>query len=555
MAAMASPYRSAPTTAKAVGPRDSGIVGEIVGQFADKLAFYRELVQNAIDADTEAIEVEIRYEGAAQALRVSVTDYGCGMSQEVIENQLLVLFRSTKEGDDKRIGKFGIGFVSVLALSPSLVKVVSCCEGTRHTLHLYPDLSYELFESGRCTVNSTKVELEIPMPPDNVEDFVKASVVALRRWCRHATPHISFLAFGADGKQLQSERIDSELALPGALASVEIQSTDGRRSAFVGITRTPYCAFFNHGLLLYETQAPLLGGVSFVIQDANLGHTLSRDNVRQDKHYENALSVLEDAVKKLNPQVTSALYSYLDQGDFVNYRDLLIAAEASLDSDTEDWPVHLCHALKSGERLTMREFFKGEQFVAVIRSPVTAALSEAGVAVADLTALSGDERSNSWFLNTCGKLRYPNEELTLVVPVECSTADLLLLDRVLVLCELVTREPSEILFAELEGVDNTRLTIAGNLDQSSYDTGAKGTWLLDAKDASRDPFRLLARPALVLNVKRAEVAAARRLAASDSLAAADILVRAILIDHEKMNVEVSEKLARVAMQEILGSVQ
>ena len=89
---MGSPYRSTPETQSVQRPRDSGIVGEIIDQFADHLAFYRELIQNAIDATTEAIDVDIRYDQALQALSVAVTDRGEGMSREVIEERLLVLF-------------------------------------------------------------------------------------------------------------------------------------------------------------------------------------------------------------------------------------------------------------------------------------------------------------------------------------------------------------------------------------------------------------------------------------------------------------------------------
>ena len=55
-------------------------------------------------------------------MRVAVRDRGEGMTRDIIENQLLVLFRSTKEKDDTKIGKFGIGFASVLAPDPEVVE-------------------------------------------------------------------------------------------------------------------------------------------------------------------------------------------------------------------------------------------------------------------------------------------------------------------------------------------------------------------------------------------------------------------------------------------------
>jgi molecular chaperone HtpG len=57
-----APYRTVSQDEHAEAPRDAGIVGDIIAQFADPLAFYRELVQNAIDADSPTIEVELVYD-------------------------------------------------------------------------------------------------------------------------------------------------------------------------------------------------------------------------------------------------------------------------------------------------------------------------------------------------------------------------------------------------------------------------------------------------------------------------------------------------------------
>src|SRR4029079_304220 len=93
-------------------------VTQMVRQFADALAFYRELVQNSIDAGATSIEVRISLQSddAGQpTLRIVVSDDGCGMDRAAIETCLLVLFRSSKDGDATKIGKFGVGFFSVFA--------------------------------------------------------------------------------------------------------------------------------------------------------------------------------------------------------------------------------------------------------------------------------------------------------------------------------------------------------------------------------------------------------------------------------------------------------
>lgn len=114
------PYRTLAVDDVPEAPRDPGIVGDVIRQFADPKAFFRELVQNAIDAGSPSVEVRIEHDPSAQKLRVAV-DRGEGMSRDTLENQLLVLFRSTKETDPTKIGKFGIGFASVLAPEPKVV--------------------------------------------------------------------------------------------------------------------------------------------------------------------------------------------------------------------------------------------------------------------------------------------------------------------------------------------------------------------------------------------------------------------------------------------------
>ena len=55
-------YRTVVGDDDASAPRDQGIVGDVIAQFADPLAFYRELVQNAIDAGSPSVEIRIGYD-------------------------------------------------------------------------------------------------------------------------------------------------------------------------------------------------------------------------------------------------------------------------------------------------------------------------------------------------------------------------------------------------------------------------------------------------------------------------------------------------------------
>ena len=94
----------------------AGVVENLVTQFSNALDCFRELVQNAIDSGSARVEVWADYqagEGHVGAMVFHVDDYGEGMDEQVIDLQLTRLFSSTKEDDLTKIGKFGIGFVSV----------------------------------------------------------------------------------------------------------------------------------------------------------------------------------------------------------------------------------------------------------------------------------------------------------------------------------------------------------------------------------------------------------------------------------------------------------
>ncbi|MBK7776512.1 MAG: ATP-binding protein [Sandaracinaceae bacterium] len=268
------PYRQRDVDERPPEEEQAGIVGDLVRQFADPYAFFRELVQNAIDAGSTDIRVDIARD-AEGALLFSVSDAGEGMDRDILENKLLVLFRSGKEGVEGKIGKFGIGFVSVLAIKPSVVKVQSTRAGKGHTLHLYADHSYELFEHPPAA-SGTTVTLVVPIPKQKadarIKEHVQRSRVSLQRWCEHAQIPIRLRvdesAFGDGGV----ERIDRELQLDGVLCSVRVASSDGHTIVLAGLrgSEGQRAAFYNRGLLLTETEEPLgFPGLVLKVQDSS----------------------------------------------------------------------------------------------------------------------------------------------------------------------------------------------------------------------------------------------------------------------------------------------
>ncbi len=177
----------------------SKLVAELVHQFADPLAFYRELIQNSLDAGSTRIEVVLRYQpGNPGVATAAVSDWGEGMTRQTIERYLLTKFRSSKEGDLTKIGKYGVGFMSVLAPAPQLVVVDTGRDGEDWRLLLEPDFSYELRRAPE-PLEGTRVTLHKEMSPPDYRAWVDGSRAAVRRWCKHAEADISFSAGGSDG--------------------------------------------------------------------------------------------------------------------------------------------------------------------------------------------------------------------------------------------------------------------------------------------------------------------------------------------------------------------
>jgi hypothetical protein len=524
---MADPYRSAPRPS-AAGPRELGIAGEVIGQFADPLAFYRELIQNAIDAGSSAIEIGIAYDESAQAARVTVRDEGEGMTRAIIEDQLLVLFRSTKERDATKIGKFGIGFASVMAAAPRVVVVQTSRAGARLTLHLYPDLSYQLFDSGPATRTGTTVELELPLPAAELPDLARRSREAIVRWCRHATVPITLTARGAGGAPLVEARIDRPLGLEAAL--LEARAGDGAGlTVVVGLLpeAAPYAGFFNHGLMLHESDEPLLGRLAVKVQDARLGHTLSRDNVRRDQAFARAVAFARGVAERELPGVAAAALRERTGDAYRSLVEALLLAPVRLGD--AGWAFPLFEP-RGDRRVVEAAALPPRVWGASRRSPVTEALEGAGVPVLDL----GTGWLAARVAEACRRQVVDvARELTLVSPVTPTAADQALLAALDELLAAADRRPAELVLAAFDGA------LAG---EPAIAAPRAAPWLVALEPARKNPLRRWRRPPLALGVHHPLVAAARRRAATEPAAAGGLLARALLLRYGRLDVASSERL-------------
>lgn len=537
---------------------DEGIVGELVQQFADPYAFYRELVQNAIDAGTAAVRVLIRPR-AGGGVRVSVRDEGEGMDPEILEDRLLVLFRSGKEGRTDAIGKFGVGFVSVLALEPERVTVsTQRAEGPRYTLHLFADHRYELFESARRGAGSgTTVSLDLPaMDPD---ELVERSLASLRAWCRHAAVPIHLRVAplddddeeeedgDGDGDGVRDYRIDEPLALPACLAQIDV--TLGTTRIVLGIPSeiSSYAGFFNHGLTLHETSTverdllPQLG-LHLKVQDKRLEHTLSRDNVRRDAAFFDVLGRVREAyVTHLLPQVLVAMRQALVQSEHDVYGALFGRAmhpSAPLPIPQRDLPVKLLHPVEGRDVLRVSELRRG-----VTATPkaaaLTRALAERGHHVVDARYGGGLAGGSARYAELLG-LAETHASYTLVEPIEATGSDLALQEALLAALGKALRAPDGVQWVRFSGA-HRGWSAGAKVDDKPWVT----TGTLDA-----NPFRRLRRPGLLLAVST--LRRARELAKSDPALAGALLARKVLLTHGELDEDADLDLTTHALTELLG---
>lgn len=554
-----APYRTVSQDEHAEAPRDAGIVGDIIAQFADPLAFYRELVQNAIDADSPTVEVEVTCDaseppgeqvplGDTRVGIVRVRDRGCGMTRDVLENQLLVLFRSTKEKDNSKIGKFGIGFASVLSPNPNVVVVSTARDGRRLVLHLSRDLTYKIFDGGPATQTGTTIELELAMTAEESKAFALRSHDALVKWCRHATVPIELRIDVPPLQPAYTTRIDRPMGLDDAIVEVRGVSEDRQLQMIVGIARDakPYAGFFNHGLMLYETTERLIGKLAFKVQDARLGHTLSRDNVRRDENFTRALSLVRTLAEDgLPPVIQAALReaATAEPGKWESIADAIVASEIGLS--TAHWTFPLVDETAKGKTIDGASIGRS-MWSSPKSTPLTAALAKLGMPIVRITEYAKP---------TFDKLRDligtqavdVGTAFTHVTPLAIDGNDSLFCDTLLAIFEACHRGPPKVMLAKLEGAASNLIAVAGGPDDAAFTS--ENTYVLEKDVALSTPFSRSRRRPIVLNTQHALVRVART--SADPRMAAAHIARAVLLQHRILDVEKSSAIMTYTLDNIV----
>ncbi|MCK6504192.1 ATP-binding protein [Myxococcota bacterium] len=328
----------------------------LVNQFARPLDFLRELVQNSIDAGSPRVEVWLAWvsdaTGPDGVLEIHVDDWGEGMDEEIIDKQLTRLFSSTKEDDLTKIGKFGIGFTSIFAIRPEAVLLRTGRHGESWELLFHPDRSFDKVRLHE-PVAGTRITLFKRMADAEVDAFVRESRWVLRFWCEHSNTPVLF-----EDRTRRQAPVGTEVADPFAAfqdaapaptaggpeavngpmqveADLSIEHVADGVQVVVGYAPRPRYGFYNGGLTLMSTEnedalgphVHRLRHLSFKVKCDTLEHTLTRDNVLQDTHWEQAMAVLVQASELLQVALVERTGQAVTSGEDLGRWHRYLAAE------------------------------------------------------------------------------------------------------------------------------------------------------------------------------------------------------------------------------------
>ncbi|AKT36946.1 ATP-binding protein [Chondromyces crocatus] len=551
------PYRSSHEERPAP-LQETGLIGDMVRQFADPYAFLRELVQNSLDAGAHRVDVRVG-RVADGVTSTAVLDDGQGMTRETIEGPLLTLFASSKEGVEGKIGKYGVGFISVLAIGPEAVEVETWRDGRAFRLVLRPDTTFELEDAGPREGSGTRVILLQRMDASAFTRHAALVGEALRRWCRHADRPITLSVVEGEGTA-RMERVEVPFAVTAA-AFVTVTEGDlrvvvgpsaGARYLGAARRREPeagaerFAGFYNRGLTLFETSEevlPGLDGLRFKAMDPRFQHTLSRDDVRRDRTFREALRCAREASRgplqrvlaaQLWPAAEAAAAGR-EVGAYMALVEAALTAPTRIDAAQIPFPLACTVRGRSiAADLTSWGSWRAPLLVTNEADALSTALAAAGTPV--VRVVHPDLRP---LLERC----YPRRRVTtaqenhlLVIPETeaMGGADAALTGALGEALALAAHAVAAVHFCRVEGALAQRAALLlppeGAQKGEAIPETSSAPRLSTANDVERRGVRFRSRDTLYLNVGASTVSLARAAAEVDPITTAALLARALILE-------------------------
>lgn len=265
---------------------------------SDPWVFVRELLQNARDAGAHRVWFETSSGDGCE--RISCRDDGSGMTFQHAQRYLFSLYASSKTGQTKTAGKFGIGFWSVLRFDPTEIVVGSrTSRGEGWQVRLDGRLETTRREAASID-RGTEVVLERPATGIDLDKVLKEAILRDAPFlnCRDRAEHP--LEVRVDGNLVRTEP-----KLPPPSLSFRRRGLRG----VVGLGAEPRAEVFAHGFrvrdaatldeLLVERKAhgPVVtstaGGLApqVIIDSRELEVLMARGDAKEDRALQRLVAV------------------------------------------------------------------------------------------------------------------------------------------------------------------------------------------------------------------------------------------------------------------------
>jgi hypothetical protein len=207
----------------------------------DPWIFVRELLQNGRDAGATRITITV-FEGPGWA-KIRCRDDGEGMSFEHARRYLFSLYASSKEENSNQVGRFGVGFWSILRFDPERIVIRSRCGD---------DPAWEVtldgqLENARRAETSMGRGTEIVLERESPEYDEHGSLV--RRVFDAAHQNGRFLCMRDDPERALSVEINGRaINEPFQLPAPSARFVKSRVRGVVGLGSAPRVELFSRGL-------------------------------------------------------------------------------------------------------------------------------------------------------------------------------------------------------------------------------------------------------------------------------------------------------------------